>query len=51
MARERVYPMLEGEGEVTVSDPELESLLELVIERLAKSSVRLAAILEDLWHK
>lgn len=51
VARERVYPMLEVEGEVAVSDPELESLLDVVIERLAKSSVRLAAILEDVWHK
>ena len=51
VARERVYPMLEGEGQFTMDGPELESLLELVTERLAKSSVRLAAILEDVWHK
>ena len=51
VAREHVYPMLAGSGEIVIDGQQLEGLIELVIERLAKSSVRLAEILGDIWPR
>lgn len=49
IAASKVYPTV-GAAERTVLEGEaLESATEIMIERLAKSAVRLAAMLEDMW--
>ena len=49
IAANKVYPAV-GTAERTVFEGEaLESATEIVIERLAKSALRLAAMLDDMW--
>ncbi len=49
VARDKIYPSV-GESETTVlAGAALDSASEIVVERLAKSAVRLAAMLDDMW--
>ncbi|MCY4187667.1 MAG: S1/P1 nuclease [Bryobacterales bacterium] len=49
VAASEAYPALERAEKSVLEGQALESAAEIVIERLAKSAVRLAAMLEDAW--
>lgn len=45
----KVYPSVGDTGRTVLEGEALESATEIVIERLAKSAVRLVAMLDDMW--
>ena len=50
-ARDQIYPLLEGREELVLSAAQVEAATNVVVERLAKSAVRLASILDDVWPR
>ena len=49
IAASKVYPSVGAEDRTVLDGEALQSATQIVIERLAKSAVRLAALLDDVW--
>lgn len=49
IAASQVYPAVDAAERTVLEGEALEAAAEIVIERLAKSAVRLAAMLDDMW--
>lgn len=49
IAASKVYPAVGAEDTTVLDGEALQSATQIVIERLAKSAVRLAALLDDVW--
>lgn len=51
IAASKVYPAVSAEDKTALDGEALQSATQIVIERLAKSAVRLAALLDDVWPR